>query len=191
MQDSLDGFSAKHQLCSQLHAAQQQYPVTALACAVGPGSFTGLRVATVAARSFAWANELSVYAVDSMQALAAVHGPGRWLCLLPLKRDTTFVAACEINNDSLHIIAEVSPYADNQRPPICDDQSLQAIGPALEAKPQLVDDWQLQVYAGEQRPLDARAVLSGVRYSPLLAWSDILPRYHQPSAPELQRRRSS
>ena len=44
--------------------------IDAVAVSVGPGSFTGLRVGVVFAKTFAWANGCDLIAVDTLQALA-------------------------------------------------------------------------------------------------------------------------
>lgn len=44
--------------------------VEAVAVSIGPGSFTGLRVGVVFAKTFAWANSASLVAVDTLQAIA-------------------------------------------------------------------------------------------------------------------------
>jgi tRNA threonylcarbamoyladenosine biosynthesis protein TsaB len=44
--------------------------VTALACGVGPGSFTGIRVGVAAARGFGLALKVPVHGVTSLQAIA-------------------------------------------------------------------------------------------------------------------------
>lgn len=45
--------------------------IGAVACAVGPGSFTGLRIGVAAAKGFAWAGELPCAAVSTLEAMAA------------------------------------------------------------------------------------------------------------------------
>lgn len=44
--------------------------IDAVAVSIGPGSFTGLRVGVVFAKTFAWANKASLVAVNTMQAVA-------------------------------------------------------------------------------------------------------------------------
>ncbi len=44
--------------------------VDAVACAAGPGSFTGVRIGLSAAKGFAWAGELPLYGVSTLEAMA-------------------------------------------------------------------------------------------------------------------------
>lgn len=44
--------------------------VDAVACAAGPGSFTGVRIGLSAAKGFAWAGELPCYGVSTLLAMA-------------------------------------------------------------------------------------------------------------------------
>lgn len=44
--------------------------IDVVAVSVGPGSFTGLRVGVVCAKTFAWANDCRLVAVDTLQATA-------------------------------------------------------------------------------------------------------------------------
>ena len=44
--------------------------IDVVAVSIGPGSFTGLRVGCVFAKTFAWANDASLVAVDTLQAFA-------------------------------------------------------------------------------------------------------------------------
>ena len=48
--------------------------LTAIACGVGPGSFTGIRVAAAAARGFGLALKIPVHGVTSLQAIALQAG---------------------------------------------------------------------------------------------------------------------
>ena len=44
--------------------------ITAVAVSIGPGSFTGLRVGLVFAKTFAWLNQTKLLAVDTLRAIA-------------------------------------------------------------------------------------------------------------------------
>lgn len=44
--------------------------IDAVAVSIGPGSFTGLRVGVVFAKTFAWVNDACLVAVDTLQAIA-------------------------------------------------------------------------------------------------------------------------
>ena len=44
--------------------------ITAVACAAGPGSFTGVRIGTAAAKGFAWGRELPCVGVSTLEAMA-------------------------------------------------------------------------------------------------------------------------
>lgn len=44
--------------------------IDAVAVSIGPGSFTGLRVGVVFAKTFAWANQTQLVAVNTLQAIA-------------------------------------------------------------------------------------------------------------------------
>ena len=44
--------------------------VEAVACAAGPGSFTGVRIGLSAAKGFAWAGNLPLYGISTLEAMA-------------------------------------------------------------------------------------------------------------------------
>ena len=43
--------------------------VTAVACAAGPGSFTGVRIGMACAKGFAWGRQLPLYGVSTLEAM--------------------------------------------------------------------------------------------------------------------------
>lgn len=163
-------------------------PVTALAVAAGPGSFTGLRVAALAARTLAWLEQLPVHQVDSLAACAVQQGDGLWLVLLPLKRDTTFHGLFRVRGDRVETIVPTRPCLDLSQPELPDAaRDAVAIGPALTAKPGLAERWLAGVRLGDPAGPDARGV---ARIAPSVEpsrWEQVLPQYHQQPAPVLQR----
>lgn len=163
-------------------------PVSALAVAGGPGSFTGLRVAVVAVRTLAWVEALPVHVVDSLAACAATQGDGLWWVLLPLKRDTTFHALVELRAGRADILAPTAACRDDAAPALHPlTREAVAIGPALAAKPGLAQRWLPGVREGDPAGPDARGVAMLAAQSPALDWAAVQPLYHQEPAPVLQR----
>ncbi|TWT95204.1 tRNA threonylcarbamoyladenosine biosynthesis protein TsaB [Botrimarina colliarenosi] len=71
--------------------------LTTVAVAVGPGSFTGLRVGVTTAKAFAWGIGAAVLAVDTLDALAAAATPpdasdSRLTTVVDAQRSELFVA---------------------------------------------------------------------------------------------------
>jgi tRNA threonylcarbamoyladenosine biosynthesis protein TsaB len=161
---------------------------TALAVAAGPGSFTGLRIGLVAARTLAWLEGLPVHGVDSLVARACQAGDGRWWVLAPLKRDTTFQALVEVAGGVPRILDQTTAMPDGQPLPTHPLRAAAvAIGPALAAKPGLAERWCAAARLGSPDTLTARGVALAARHQPATGWEQLLPAYHQLSAPELQR----
>ena len=159
-----------------------------LAVAVGPGSFTGLRVAVVAARTLAWTDDLPVHPVDSMQAIAATAGPGLWWVLLPLKKDVTFHACYRVTDEGCTVIAAIAACDDAVTPELVPAvREATAIGPALAAKPGLAERWCPGIPVGEAIACDARGVARAAAWTPAVPGGDLRPAYHMASAPELER----
>ena len=163
-----------------------------LAVACGPGSFTGLRVGVVCARTLAWVEGLRVRAVDSLEALARARGPGLWWTLLPLKRDTTFHALFRIVGGQCETLRATTTGADAEAVDLHPlTREAVAVGPALASKPGLAGRWCPGVILGEAAGVVARGVALAAAAAPLVEWGHLLPAYHQLSAPELQRRRGA
>ena len=180
----LGGAEAEVGLISLLDRLLRDHgPMTALAVAEGPGSFTGLRIAAVAARTLAWLENVPVHPVDSLTALALERGDGLWAPLLPLKKDTTFAAVIRVTSGQAEVLRPTTAILD------ASDADLPAeaiaIGPALTAKPELAARWAKVL--GDPAPLSARGVARAARQIDPQPWSSILPAYHQKPAPVLQR----
>lgn len=160
----------------------------AVAVAVGPGSFTGLRVAVTAVRTLAWIEQLPVLPVDTLVALACAQGPGLWWCLLPLKRDTTFHAVVSVDAERRPTVLMPSQAVLDAQPlglpPGCDPV---AIGPALASKPELVERWRPGTRLGSADGPSALGVAWAAQVVTPVTWDQVLPVYLQEPAPVLQR----
>ena len=161
----------------------------ALAVAVGPGSFTGLRIGTTAVRTLAWLEQIPVHAVDSLAARAAEAGDGRWWVLMPLKKDTTFHGIFQVDHGVVTTLRATEACLDATPPAGLVDLLINAvaIGPALESKPDLAERWHPGIQRGSSAALTARGVVKLAAQTPAIRWEQVLPAYHQASAPEIQR----
>jgi tRNA threonylcarbamoyl adenosine modification protein YeaZ len=161
---------------------------SALALAAGPGSFTGLRIGAVAARTLAWLEKIPVHAVDTLAARAAEAGDGLWWVLLPLKRDTTFHGLFEVVNGQVNTLQVTQASEDVSTPALHPrTQQAVAIGTAIASKPSLAATWCPGIRTGNAGPLTARGVARLALQVPARSWGQVLPAYHQLSAPEIQR----
>ena len=164
---------------------------TALAVALGPGSFTGLRIGITAARTLAWIEGLPVHGVDSLAALAAERGDGLWWVLLPLKKDTTFHGLFRVSGGVVETLQPTVATGDAQTPILHPStRDAVAIGPALLTKPTLAQTWCPGVAVGDPAALTARGVARLAPQVPPVEWSALLPAYHQQPAPVLQRQQA-
>jgi tRNA threonylcarbamoyladenosine biosynthesis protein TsaB len=78
--------------------------IRALAVVSGPGSFTGLRIGVMTAKSLAFVRELPLHAAGSLELLAsraAHHQTGSVLTLMDAGRDALYAAAFEGNSEHL------------------------------------------------------------------------------------------
>lgn len=94
----------------------------ALAYSRGPGAFTGVRIAAAAVQAFAFARDLPVVAVSSLQALAQgawrVHGARRVLSVFDARMDEVYAGGYALAGDLMqpvgaeHLCAPAALPAD-------------------------------------------------------------------------------
>lgn len=77
--------------------------VTAVACAAGPGSFTGVRIGVAAAKGFAWGAELPCVGVSTLEAMAysAQCFEGVICCAMDARRQQVYNALFSCSGGSL------------------------------------------------------------------------------------------
>ena len=68
--------------------------IDAVACAAGPGSFTGVRIGVAAAKGFAWGRELPCYGVSTLESMArnAAVADGIYCAAMDARREQVYTA---------------------------------------------------------------------------------------------------
>lgn len=159
-----------------------------IAVAAGPGSFTGLRIGVVAARTLAWCDQLPVLAVPTLAALACQQGDGCWWTLLPLKKDVTFHACYRVQGGRWEELSAPLAVDDAALPELAQvPPEALAVGPALQLKEAAMQRWCGDRQRGSADDLDARGVAVAAACCPAQAAHEAFPNYYRKSAPELQR----
>lgn len=82
--------------------------VDAVACAAGPGSFTGIRIGVAAAKGFAWGRELPCFGVSTLEAMAASAGgfDGVVCCAMDARREQVYNALFRSERGCLHRLCD-------------------------------------------------------------------------------------
>ena len=77
--------------------------VQAVAVANGPGSFTGVRIGVAAAKGFAWASEIPLYGVSTLEAMALGLGVSEgYVCpVMDARREQVYNALFYVNQGVL------------------------------------------------------------------------------------------
>lgn len=94
--------------------------VDAVACAAGPGSFTGVRIGLSAAKGFAWAGELPCYGVSTLEAMACGVLPfeGLIVCAMDARREQVYHALFRSDGNTL---TRLTPDQAVSLAEVCDD----------------------------------------------------------------------
>ena len=98
--------SMAESLLSQCGKAAQE--VQAVAVANGPGSFTGVRIGVAAAKGFAWGNEIPIYGVSTLEAMALGLGVFEgYVCpVMDARRSQVYNALFYVNQSVVTRITE-------------------------------------------------------------------------------------
>ena len=82
--------------------------VTAVACAAGPGSFTGVRIGVAAAKGFAWGRELPCVGVSTLEGMAyeALDFEGLICCAMDARRQQVYHALFDCHEGKLTRLAD-------------------------------------------------------------------------------------
>ena len=78
----------------------QASDVDAVACAAGPGSFTGVRIGVAAAKGFAWGLQLPCYGVSTLEAMAknVAICDGVYCAAMDARRSQVYTALFQMEN---------------------------------------------------------------------------------------------
>lgn len=103
--------------------------INLIACAKGPGSFTGIRIGIATAKAFADAKNIPVIGVNSLEALAYCgviqKGDGEYVSIIDAKNENVYFAIYKMKNGKFSTyknpeamaISEMITYVDNLKLP--------------------------------------------------------------------------
>lgn len=84
--------------------------IDAVACAAGPGSFTGVRIGLAAAKGFAWGRELPLVGVSTLEAMVRTVAltDGIYCAAMDARRSQVYTAVFRREGSCLHRLMEDS-----------------------------------------------------------------------------------
>lgn len=82
--------------------------IDAVACAAGPGSFTGVRIGLAAAKGFAWGREVPLIGVSTLEAMVrgAVTADGIYCAAMDARRNQVYTAVFECHAGAISRLRE-------------------------------------------------------------------------------------
>lgn len=86
------------------------HEVDAVACAAGPGSFTGVRIGMAAAKGLAWGRELPLVGVSTLEAMAknVAMADGVYCAAMDARRNQVYTATFSVENGVFQRLTEDS-----------------------------------------------------------------------------------
>lgn len=146
---SPDTTGARHarELIPAVHSLLREHQtapgdVSVVAVSIGPGSFTGLRVGVVFAKTFAWANEARLVAVDTLEAAASgwlehttdTDHPRKLIAVADAQRGEFFAADFAAGPESVDLSCTCSVRLVTQQQLISSaaEQGATIVGPGAE-----------------------------------------------------------
>ena len=164
--------------------------IRGIVCGIGPGSFTGLRVAlgTVKGLLFAHPHDCPLFTVSSLALLACGAGPGTWQPIREARRGQVYRGVYSVNAEAgAHVLTDDG----------CVDrvQCIAAANPAANQPPLISDDLPLhrlpleQALAGPIAPVTPCTAAAFALASEVIhqnrptAWQHLVPTYGRTAAP--------
>lgn len=182
-----------HEIREMLSAAEiQPRQVDAVAVSLGPGSFTGLRVGVVCAKTWAYATGCGVVGIETLAAFAS-QAPDDWKqtwVIADAQRGDYFAAEYVRDGSGAWSVREPLAIVAGERWLAVRSPGERIIGPAAvhlrtESTPATIvrDDWAVRPSAAAIAKLGRQRILAGKADN---AWT-LSPIYIRPSAAEEKR----
>ena len=102
-----------------------------VACGIGPGSFTSLRVGVAYAQGMAMGAGCRIVGLSSLAMLAHSAGPGRWVAALDARMGELYVGAYTVSTRGLPSRWNASPMNGSEKPahaPVLADAAWDLVG---------------------------------------------------------------
>ncbi len=85
------------------HCGRRRGELTAVAALTGPGSFTGLRIGVMTAKTLAFSLDIPLLSAPTLELLAAASGPGLKLALCEAGRGHAWAQEVEVGEDEVAV----------------------------------------------------------------------------------------
>ena len=92
------------------------YDLEGIAFGAGPGSFTGVRVACGIAYGIAYAQNLPILGINTLEAYAAIHSKPHTISCIDARMNQVYIAGVECINNAFNISGEMMVVDPDQLP---------------------------------------------------------------------------